>query len=78
MVDDIAHSGKVIDGLDDIIHLDRFKCGTDLIGTVDLLHLVPYQAVAGHAVGRISQVHLDVLIDAVMVILIALVYDAFG
>ena len=78
VIDDISHSGKVIDGFDNIIHLNWLKCRADLIGAVDLLHLVSCQTIAGNAVGGVGQVHLNVLIDAVVVILVALVDDAFG
>ena len=78
VVDDITDGGEVIDNLDDVIHLHRLECRADLIGAVDLLNLVSCQPVTGHTVGGVGQIHLDVLIDAVMVILASLVNHTLG
>ena len=68
----------MIDRLDDVIHLNRLEGRADLIGAVDLLDFVSCQPVTGHTVGGVGQVHLNVLIDAVVVILAPLIYHALG
>ena len=70
VVHDITDGGEVIDRLDDVIYLNRLEGRADLIGAVDLLDLVSCQPVTGHTVGGVGQVHLDVLIDPVVVILL--------
>ena len=74
----ITDGGKVIDCLDDVVHLHRLKGRTNLIGAVYLLNFVSCQPVACHTVGGVGQVHLDVLIDAVVIILASLIYHALG
>jgi len=51
VVNDISHGGEVVRRLDDIVHLHRLKAAEELVFAVDLLHQVPGEAVAGHAVG---------------------------
>ena len=48
------------------------------IGSIHFFHLLPGQSIAGHTVGTVCQVHLDVLIDAEMVVLVPLVDDLLG
>ena len=50
----MADGGKVIDGLDDVIHLNRLEGCADLIGAVHLLNLVSCQPVTGHTVDGIA------------------------
>ena len=69
----MTDGGKVIDSLDDIIHLDGFKCGADFICSIDLFNFVSCQAIACHTVGGICKVNLDVLVDTIVVILVSLI-----
>ena len=78
VIDDQAHGGEVVDRFDDIVDFDGFEGGTDLVGAVDFLNLAAGQAVARHAIGRVGQVHLNILVDAVVVILAPLIDHAFG
>ena len=45
------------------------------MGTVHLKDLRSGQPVAGHAVGAVGQIYLDILIDSKVVILLTLVLD---
>ena len=68
----------MIDGLDDVVHLCRFKGCGDAVLAVDLFNGLLCQQVACHAVGGVGEIDLDVLINTVMVVAAALRNDLLG
>ena len=68
----------MIDGLDDVVHLCRFKGCGDAVLAVGLLDCFLCQPVTCHAVGGVGEIDLDVLINTVMVVAAALGNDLPG
>ena len=73
VVHHILHAGEMVDGFNNVVHLHGLEGGGNFIGAVDFLYLGAGQAVAGHAVGAVSQIHLDVFVDAEVIVLAALI-----
>ena len=69
-LDDVIDGAQMVICLDEIIYLDRLEAHLDLAGLVDVLHLLPHKAVAGHSVGTVAEVDLYVVVQPVI--------DAFG
>ena len=81
-LDDCVHRlpdmQEVVQHLDQVVYLHWLKGRADLAGALDHLHLVPGQAVAGHAIRVVGQFDLDVFIDAKVVVADVLVEDFSG
>lgn len=63
-VDDVIHTEHMVSGLNEIVHLDGFKAGLDLVRLEDLRDLREHQPVAGHASVAVGEVGLHVVIQA--------------
>ena len=67
----------MIEYFQNVVHLHRLKARVNPIGAVNALHLLPLQPVAGHPVGAVGSIQLEVLIDAEVIVPLLLVAEFF-